>query len=397
MKNYYDIYKNTLLNEVIPYWMRNAIDESGAINNCLSEDGTVLSKERYIWSQGRALWTFSAMYNRVERKQEYLDIATGLFNYLLHIPRNEDNSWNYLYDEDDNLIEGSISIYVDGFVLAGMTEYYIATNDERAKKTAIEIYEETIRRIKTPGSYSVDPYLIPAGMKTHGVNMVFSFFYTNLARAIGREDIRKEGYKLAVEVLESFYVKEKNAVLEFVNLDGSFSDTPEGRTCVPGHVIECMWFLINIFEETGETDKIEKCCKLIRRHIELAMDEKSGGLRLAIDIDGKEPVFWNKPTYKPWWVQVETLVATAYAYKHTRDEWFMDIHKKVKDYAFSNYPNGYGDWYNWLDCDGNPGETAALPVKDPFHLPRGLIYLMDIFKELDAECEKYEEGVLNYA
>ena len=383
MKKYYEFYKKTLLDEVIPYWMNNAIDESGAINNCLSEDGTVLSKDRYIWSQGRALWTFSALYNRVEKNEEYLNVATGLFNYLSDIERNEDNSWNYLYDGEGNLLEGSISIYVDGFVLAGMTEYYIATKNERAKEIAIEIYEETLQRIKKPGCYRVDPYTIPDGMKTHGVNMVFSFFYTNLARAIGREDIRREGYMLALEVLESFYVKEKNAVLEFVNIDGSFSDTPEGRSCVPGHVIECMWFLIDIFGEIGETDKIQKCCELIKRHIELGMDKNSGGLRLAIDIDGKEPVFWKKPTCKPWWVHVETLVATAYAYKHTKDEWFMNIHNKVKDYAFSNYPNGYGDWYNWLDENGNPAETAALPVKDPFHLPRGLMYLMKVLNELD--------------
>lgn len=171
-----------------------------------------------------------------------------------------------------------------------------------------------------------------------------------------------------MEVLNKFYVAEKDAVLEFVRTEGGFSDTPEGRSCVPGHAIECMWFLINIFEERGENDKIQKCCHIIRRHIELGWDREKGGMRLALDIDGKEPVFWGKPTYKPWWVQVETLVATAYAYKHTKDEWFLEMHRRVNTFAFSHYPNGYGDWYNWLDKDGNVAESAALPVKDPFHL-----------------------------
>lgn len=380
MRDYYKLYIDTLNKEVIPYWLKHAKDESGAINNCIAEDGSLLSKDRYIWSQGRALWTFSAMYNRIEKRKEYLDMADGLFGYLLKVGRSSDKSWNYLYDENGNMLEGDISIYVDGFVLAGMTEYYIATGNEEAKAIAFEIFEETFERIHTPGSFRVAPYVIPEGMKTHGVNMVFSFFYTNLARATGREDIRAAGHELAMEVLNSFYVEEKDAVLEFVNLDGSFSDTPEGRTCVPGHVIECMWFLINIFEETGETEHIEKCCRLTRRHIELALDKEHGGLRLALDIDGKEPVFWGKPTYKPWWVQVETLVATAYAYKHTKEEWFKEMHEKVCEFAFANYPNGYGDWYNWLDWEGNPAETAALPVKDPFHLPRGLIYLIKLFE-----------------
>lgn len=381
MKKFYKQYYDTLMNEVMPFWMNNSLDESGAINNCIAEDGTVLSRNRYIWSQGRALWTFSAMYNRIEKRQEYLDVATGIFNYLVSLGVNEEGSWNYLYDGEGNVLEGDVSIYVDGFVLTGMTEYYIATGNEKAKEIGIAIYENTLKRINTPGSYKVSPYVIPEGMKTHGVNMIFSFFYTNFARAIGNKEIENTGYKFAIEVLDEFYNKERDAILEFINVDGSFTDTPEERTCVPGHAIECLWFLITIFEGTGETDKIKRCCELIKRHIELGWDEKGGGLILAFDADGKEPCFWQKPTYKPWWVQVEALVATAYAYKHTSDPWFLDMHKKINEYAFSHYPNGYGDWYNWLDYNGNVGETAALPVKDPFHLPRGLVYLCNLLEK----------------
>lgn len=384
-KKYYEQYSNTLNNEVMPFWLKHTIDESGAINNCISEDGTILSKDRYIWSQGRALWTYSAMYNRIEKKQEYLDAATGLFNYLRKTGRSADGKWNYLFDGDGNMKEADISIYVDGFVLAGMTEYYIATGNEEAKQIALETFENTWDRYNRLGSYKVAPYVIPDGMKTHGVNMIFTFFYEQLGKATGREDIREIAHDLAVEVIEKFYVKEKDAVLEFVNADGRFSDTPEGRACVPGHAIECMWFLISIFEERNEKENIEKCCRIIKRHIELALDKEKGGLILALDIDGKEPCFWGKPTYKPWWVQLETLVATAYAYKHTKDEWFLDIHKQVNKFAYSHYPSGYGDWYNWLDNDGNIGETAALPVKDPFHLPRALIYLCDLFGNQLAE------------
>ena len=381
MENYYAYYRNTLCNEVIPFWLKNAFDGSGAINNCMAEDGTVLSKDRYIWSQGRALWTFSAMYNRIEQKEDYLEKAHGLFRYLVSIGTNAEGTWNYLYDENGNVKEGPISIYVDGFVLAGMTEYYNATQNEQAKEIALEIYEQTRRRMATPGSYRVAPYVIPEGMKTHGVNMIFSFFYTCLGRALNRQDIRDEGHRLALEVLEHFYVPEKDAILEFVYTDGRFADIPEGRSCVPGHAIECMWFLMDIFEDYGETENIQTCCRLVKRHIELAWDEEHGGMILALDIDGKTPVFWGNPTYKPWWVQVETLVATVAAYRHTQDPWFMEMHKKVFDFAFAYYPNGYGDWINWLDYDGNVTTSAALPVKDPFHLPRGLMYLCKYTKE----------------
>ena len=248
LKTYYNQYSNTLNNEVMPYWLKYSADATGAINNCLAEDGTLQSRDRYIWSQGRALWTYSAMYNRIEKKPEYLERATGLFNYLKGTGRSADGKWNYLFDGDGKMLETDISIYVDGFVLAGMTEYYIATGDEEAKTIALETFENTWDRIQRPGSYRVAPYVIPDGMKTHGVNMCYSFFYNCLGRATGRQDIVNIAHDLAMEVLNNFYVAEKDAILEFVNVDGSFSDTPEGRACVPGHAIECMWFLINIFE-----------------------------------------------------------------------------------------------------------------------------------------------------
>jgi len=101
---------------------------------------------------------------------------------------------------------------------------------------------------------------------------------------------------------------------------------------------------------------------------------------LARDIDGRESLFWRQPECKPWWVQVEALVATAFAYRYTNEEWCMEWHERVKRYAFAHYPVPTGEWTQWLDRTGAPVQSAGLPVKDPFHLPRGLIYLVNELK-----------------
>ena len=64
---------------------------------------------------------------------------------------------------------------------------------------------DTLKKLSASHEIKVAPYVIPQGMKTHGVNMIFSFFYYNLGKALGREDICKEGVKLAREVLQKFY------------------------------------------------------------------------------------------------------------------------------------------------------------------------------------------------
>ncbi len=380
-----DLYKRSLLDDVVPFWMRHGVDpEHGALLNCLDDSGKVLSRDRYLWSQGRGLWTFSALYNRIDQKPEWLDVAHGIASYLKSNGRDAEGRWMYRLSEGGEVLDRDISIYVDGFILNGLSEYILATRDAEARVIALETYENVDNRIRTPGSYGIAPYELAKGVKTLGIPMIFSFFYCGFAKAIQRPDIYWRGVELAQEVF-GFYDSERDALLEFASAEGGRAGIPEGSVSVPGHAIEAMWFLISIFEETGDYQGIHRCCELIRRHIELGWDEEYGGIRLAVDVDGKEPVCWRKADYKPWWVQVEALIATAYAYLHTRDDLFIEWHRAIRDYAFSHYPVATGEWTQWLDRTGRKGDSAALPVKDPFHLPRALIYLIEIFSRLGSE------------
>jgi N-acylglucosamine 2-epimerase len=374
-----ELYTKALQEDVVPFWMRHALDpKAGTINNCLADDGTLLSTDKFLWSQGRALWTFSALYNRIEPRRDWLEVAHGLRRYLSTYGRDEKGRYMYRLDAEGNIIERDISIYVDGFVLNGLGEYYTATGDHEAASLALEISRNVIGRLRTR-SYNIAPYALPEDMKALGIPMIFSFFLHNLGKAVCSNEMMEIGHAFALEVLRDFYVPQKDAILEFVGFDGPMMQVPKGRVCVPGHVIEACWFLISIFEDSGDIELIPECCRLIIRHLELGWDEEFGGIRLAVDIDGREPAEWHKPDYKPWWPQVEALIATAYAYLHTRDTSFLDWHRRIRDYAYAHYPVPTGEWTQWLDRRGNKTESAGLPVKDPFHLPRGLIYLISLF------------------
>jgi len=374
-------YRTTLLDQVIPFWMRYSLDpETGAISNCLDDDGTVLSRDRYLWSQGRALWTFSALYNRVEPRPEWLAVARGLFGYLREHGRDDRGYWMFRLDAEGNVLETDSSIYVDAFVMNGMGEFYLATRDPEALIIARQTHETTLARLRRPGSYRIAPYAIPPGMKALGLPMIFSFFYDNLGRALARPDISEAGHALGREVLDDFYQAEGDAIREFVSLEGRPVDTPEGRVCIPGHGLEALWFLTSIYEQTGERERLQRCCALIRRELELGWDDEYGGLRLAIDVAGRSPVAWQQPDCKPWWVQLEAMVATVYAYLHTGDTSYLDWHQRIADYTYAHYPTPAGEWVQWLDRVGSKTSTAALPVKDPFHLPRALIYLLALLE-----------------
>jgi N-acylglucosamine 2-epimerase len=376
------LYRRTLLDDVVPFWMRHGIDRvNGGMVNMLDDAGNALGTDKYLWSQGRGLWTLASLYTRIGRRPEWLAFADHVFAYLQSEKnRDEQGRWVFRRDKDGNVLEGNTSIYVDGFALGGLTQYYAATNNQTALKLALETYENVRKRLAKPGSYQVAPYHIPPGMKTHGVAMLFSQFFYDLGHLLGRQDIKKSGLDLAYEVLNHFYRPEKDAVVEFVTVDGKYVDSPEGRACVPGHAIESMWFLIGIFERSGDLDAIRTCCRIVKRHLELAWDEQYGGLILAIDIDGKDPPFWKYPLHKPWWVQAEALVATAYAHLYTHEPWCLDWHRRVQEFAYAHYPVPTGEWSQWVDRFGKRMGNAFLPVKDPFHLPRALIQLIELFE-----------------
>lgn len=382
---YHSFYRDALLTEVVPFWLRHGVDTRyGGIGNILDDAGNTTGHDKYLWSQGRALWTFSALYNRVEPRAEWLDFAHHIYDYLRKAGPDSEGRWAYRLNKDGRVLDGPKSIFVDGFVFNGLGEYHRATGNEAALQLACSTFESVLDRLKRPGSFGIAPYELPIGLKTHSTAMLFSFCGYNLGEVAGRADFRAAGVELAREVLSDFYRRDKEAIVEYVALDGSFSDTPPGRACVPGHALESLWFLISIFERSGDEKYIPLCCDLIRRHLELGWDNENGGLRLAIDIDGREPLYWQRADCKPWWVQVEALVATAYAHLYTGEAWCLEWHRKVQEWAWARYPTPSGEWIQWLDAQGHSTQSAALPVKDPFHLPRGLLYLTELFQRADA-------------
>src|SRR5882724_1777782 len=109
------LYRRTLLEDVVPFWMRHGIDKQhGGIGHMLDDSGNVIGTDKYLWSQGRALWTFSALFNRVEQRPEWLAFADHIFAYLNSRQRPQ-GRWPFRLDKDGNVLEGNTSIYVDAF------------------------------------------------------------------------------------------------------------------------------------------------------------------------------------------------------------------------------------------------------------------------------------------
>jgi N-acylglucosamine 2-epimerase len=384
LKDLRDFYRQQLLDDIVPWWTEHAIDrENGGICTFIEDDGTVASTDKYMWSQLRALYMFSALYNRIEQRDEWLDIARNIYEYVAAHGRNEEGDWNYWLTAEGEVVEGPTSIYSDGFAIMGMTEFARATGAQEPVDIALETYETAKARLAKPGSYLTAPYEIPEGAKAHGVSMIFSSVFYELGRYLDDEEIMDAGYDHAVQVMDHFRHPEKMCLLEYTALDGSVLDMPEGRVVVPGHAIESMWFQMHIFEHRGEEDRIAQAVECVRWHTETAWDPEWGGLVLAYDSEwGGEPA-WEHAMKKFWWVHTETIYALLLSYYHSRESWCLDWHDRVMEWTFDHFPvEEHGEWTMRLTREGERPEgllsLIPLPIKDPFHTPRALMMCVEL-------------------
>ena len=81
--NFAKLYKNCLLQNIIPFWEENSIDyENGGYFTCLDRTGEVFDTDKFMWLQGRQAWIFSMLYNKVEKKDSWLKIAKSGIDFI---------------------------------------------------------------------------------------------------------------------------------------------------------------------------------------------------------------------------------------------------------------------------------------------------------------------------
>ena len=368
--------RQLLLGDVIPFWMRHAVDADGGINSCIGDDGTVHSRDKWLWSQWRAVWVFATLCEVYGPHDAWLRVAQDTANFCLQHGWLEGEGWALVLSHDGAIRRGHESIYTDAFAIYGLTALARQTGDDRlihwAQCTA-DVAIPQLDRQDVPHF----PYPVPSGAKPHGIPMMFSLVLWELGQHLDADRYRSLALTMSDEVFEDFYRPEHDLIVERVRRsDGTPLPAPAGTAVVPGHVIENMWFQIHIARDRGDRSRIDQSIRLLRRHVEVGWDDEYGGLRLAIDAEGNPDVGWQHADTKIWWPQTEAMYALLLAHVLCRESWCLTWYQRIREYAFEHYPVPlHGEWRQKLNRHGQPlTDTIALPVKDPFHLPRALIY-----------------------
>ena len=150
-------YKAYLMENVIPFWLKNSIDsELGGIYLYLDEKGKLYGDEKGVWFQGRALYTLSRAYNTIEKRTEYLKAAEVIYGFLKKC-RHDDGRLGFKVSRDGRTIAMNDFDYSEMFAAIGCAEYFLASGNEEAAEYAKQCGIEKIAFEMHPGFCVYNP------------------------------------------------------------------------------------------------------------------------------------------------------------------------------------------------------------------------------------------------
>ena len=218
-------------------------------------------------------------------------------------------------------------------------------------------------------------------------SLAFDMINVNMSQelelVIGNSTFRKYGLASAERILNLHVDRKSGLVFDNVAPDGSHPDTFAGRLILPGHALECLWFLISAGDAWGRDDIVAAAIDAIPDMLDFGWDEKYGGFFYYRDALGKPPeqLEWDR---KLWWVHGEALVATLLAYKHTGRSEFAEWFERIHDYTWEHFNDDkYGEWFGYLDRSGEVFlDLKGGKWKGCFHVPRTLYMCWQLLEQI---------------
>lgn len=377
-KSLAEFYKCTLLDDVIPFWLKHGMDAThGGIMTALDQDGAIMDTDKSVWFQGRAGWMFATLYNTIEQRPEWLAAAKSCVEFSRRYCHRADGKMYFTVTRDGLPLRMRRYVFSESFAAISYAAYAKASGDESLAVEAIWSFELYLRHSFEPGI--MPPKFEPTRpAKGIGALMIGIVTAQELRTTLGENVVLGRTYSDWIdnwihEIERDFMKPDQAALMEVVAPDGSLIDHADGRTLNPGHALECAWFIMHEGRLRGNEAYIQLGLQILDWMWARGWDEKFGGLFYFRDLKGL-PVqeYWHDMKF--WWPHNEAIIATLLAWKLSGNIKYAAMHQQVHDWSFAHFPDReHGEWFGYLHRDGRISQRAKGNMfKGPFHLPRML-------------------------
>jgi N-acylglucosamine 2-epimerase len=410
-----------LEDDVLAWWLRNGPDRQfGGVLTCFSNaGGTLASTDKYTWSQGRWAWLLARLARAGRRgvisvdADDLLDQAVSTAEFLARYALLPDGTTAYVTARDGVVRpygpNGDLhaSVFADMFAALGFAGLQRELDEagRPAESRWGELAEQLLisaRDRVVAGTAKNEPYPVDPRFRCFAEPMLLLHTAAELHAATGSARSRQIAIEAAHTALDGGFARGADVhdlAPKQPELDGSLL----ARHRTPGHLLEFLWFLSHAVEqvpglsEAGEWS--EWMVEAGLGALNLGWDTRDGGLLRYVDVEGGAPQgdrlgdryedlvvqTWDT---KLWWPHAEALYTTALlAARHDNAE-LRGWHDRIREYTLGTFPEGPGrEWIQIRARDGSPlDKVVALPVKDPFHIARALLLLVELEDEVGTDA-----------
>lgn len=398
---------------IISFWRERSEDKEfgGFLTNFDSAGNDLGTPEKYLNTQCRLIWTFSALL-RNGKSTEYEYLARQGVDFLIaHFWDEKYEGFYWKCNRDGSCLDDGKIVYGESFAIYALSEYYIATQDKRGLDYAIKTYD-ALRKYSsesTRGGYreyfNRDWTLELPGFgggdrKTLDTHMHLLESFTVLYEASHLEEHRQK----LKELLELIYAKmidhQRGSGLNQFDFEWNsvpalslkrtwnaerFGEQPADptQTTSYGHNTELVWLMNRAIEIGGFDLEFYKPImkRLLDHAIEHGIDWEFGGVFRDGQRETGEPIILEKE----FWQNAEIVVGMLDGYSIFNDEIYWKAFENVWNFNEKYFviPE-VGEWNTLLSreggvLDGNIGN----PWKVSYHTGRSSMECVTRLAKLD--------------
>lgn len=384
IKQWAESYKTDLTENIMPFWMEHGWDKvNGGVYTCLDRDGSLIDSTKSVWFQGRFAFICAYAYNNVEKNPMWLEAAKSAIDFIEKHCFDENGRMYFSVTAEGKPLRMRRYVFSETFAAIAMSEYALATGEQKYAERALQIFKDTQRFLTTPGILA-PKFEESVQLQSHSIIMILINVASCIRKVINDPKLTEQIDESIAKLKKYFIHPEFKCLLETVGKNGEFVDTCMGRTINPGHCIETSWFILDVAKQRGWDKEItDMALQIFDWSWDWGWDKQYGGIINFRDCRNL-PVQDYSQDMKFWWPQTETIIASLYAYLATGDDEYIYKHQRISEWTYAHFPDAeFGEWYGYLHRDGTVAQPAKGNLfKGPFHIPRMMIKAYSLCHEI---------------
>lgn len=356
------------IQSILEFYLPTLIDPNGGYHQNFYDDGSIFEPGRkHLVSSCRMVINL-CLAQRIRGDQKYESLWRSGLDFVRKVHKKQDEPGYHWIVNEREVVDGTNHAYGLAFVLLMYANTY-QNGDEGSRKNLYEVWDllEENFWIESDSIYldeiSAD-WSIASEYRGQNANMHACEALIAAYEATGDQMFLDRAFLLAnrftldladtkTGLIWEHYTPHLEQDLEYNRDDPKNLYRPWGFQ--PGHQTEWTKLLLQIHTHKPEDWLIQKAAHLFDKALEIAWDQKSGGI-----FYGFAPDFSICDDEKYFWVQAESFAAAALLEMKTGQRKYQDWYEKIWEYCWAYFvDHRYGGWFRIL----SPGNEKITDIK----------------------------------